>query len=98
MEINYNDFESLLNQGKNNYNILIRFLNEGSYKILFSIKYFIRHKKIEEYIESTEESILEFTVMNPFLLAKDLNSNNFLKYMKLMTKIKRKKKIKSDII
>ena len=94
MEINYNDFESLLNQGKNNYNILIRFLNEGSYKILFSIKYFIRHKKIEEYIESTEESILEFTVMNPFLLAKDLNSNNFFKIYEINDENKKKEKDK----
>ena len=77
MEISYNDFESLLNNGKNDYTTLIRFLSEGSYKIIFSVIYFIRHKKIEEYIEYREESLLEFKVVNPFLLSKDIISNNF---------------------
>ena len=80
MEINYNDFESLLNQGKNDYTILVRFLSEGIYKIMFAIKYFIRHKKIEEYIENTEESILEFNVINPFILERELSSHNYFKY------------------
>ena len=77
MKISYNDFESLLNQGKNKYTNLIRFLSEGSYRIQFSIIYFIRHKKIEDYIEYREDQLLDFEVINPFSLTTDITSNNF---------------------
>jgi hypothetical protein len=77
MKISYNDFESLLNQGKNEYTNLIRFLSEGSYRIQFSIIYFIRHKKIEDYIEYREDQLLDFEVINPFYLTTDIISNTF---------------------
>ena len=77
MKISYNDFEFLLNQGKNKYTNLIRFLSEGSYRIQFSIIYFIRHKKIEDYIEYREDQLLDFEVINPFFLTTDIISNNF---------------------
>ena len=77
MEILYKDFESLLNKGENKYTTLIRFLNEGSYKIKFSVIYFIRHKKIEDYIEYREESILDFNVINPFLVDTNASANNY---------------------
>ena len=77
MKVSYKDFESLLNQGKNKYTILIRFLSEGSYRIQFSIIYFIRHKKIEDYIEYREDQLLDFEVIEPFSLATDITSNNF---------------------
>ena len=78
MEITYNDFESLLNKGKNKYTTLIRFLGEGSYKIKFSILYFIRHKEIEDYIEYREDSILDYDVVPPFSFLTNIVSNNFL--------------------
>ena len=77
MEILYKDFESLLNQGRNNYTTLIRFLSEGFYKVKFYVVYYIRHKKLEEYIKYYEENILEFEVINPFSLDKNASSNNF---------------------
>ena len=76
-KISYNDFESLLNQGKTKYTTLFRFLSEGSYKIQFSVIYFIRHKKIEDYIEYREDQILDFEVISPFSLSADITSNSF---------------------
>ena len=78
MEINYNNFETLLNQGKNKYCTLLKFLHEGSYKIKFSIVYYIRHKEIEDYIEYKEESILDFNVVKPFSSINELTTNNYL--------------------
>ena len=77
MKVSYNDFESKLNQGKNKYTNLIRFLSEGSYRIQFSIIYFIKHKKIDDYIEYREDQLLDFEVINPFSLTTDITSNNF---------------------
>lgn len=77
MQISYNDFESLLNQGKTKYTTLFRFLSEGSYKIQFSVIYFIRHIKIEDYIEYREDQILDFEVISPFTLSTDITSNSF---------------------
>ena len=77
MEILYNNFESLLNQGRNKYTTIIRFLSEGPYKVKFSVVYFIRHIKLEEYIKYSEENILEFEVINPFSLDTNASSNNF---------------------
>ena len=94
LEITYNDFESLLNKGKNKYTTLIRFLSDESYKIMFSIIYFIRHKEIEEYIEYREESILEFNVINPFSFTQTICSNNFCN---LIAKIGKKIQNPDDI-
>jgi len=91
MEIYYNDFESLLNKGKNKYTTLIRFLSEGSYRIMFTIIYFIRHIEIEEYIEYREESILEFNVINPFILNENMSSNNFFNINKTKEEKKQKR-------
>ena len=88
MEISYNNFESLLNQSKNNYTTLIRFLTEGSYKIMFSVIYFIRHKEIEEYIEYREESLLEFKVVAPFIMTNEINSNNFFNLIEKKSDLK----------
>ena len=77
--ITYHNFESLLNQGKNKFKVLIKFLHEGAYKIKFDIVYYIRHIKIEDYIEYKEESILEFNVVKPFLKANDITTNNYQK-------------------
>ena len=80
MVIKYNNFETLLNQGKNKYEALIKFSHEGSYKIKFSIVYYIRHKEIEDYIEYKEESILDYNVVKPFSCVNEILTNNYLKY------------------
>ena len=80
MEIKYNNFETLLNQGKNKYEALLKFLHEGSYKIKFSIVYYIRHKEIEDYIEYKEESILDYNVVKPFSSISEILTNNYLKF------------------
>ena len=79
MEIKYNNFESLLDQGQNKYATLLKFLHEGSFKIKFSIIYYIRHKEIADYIEFVEESILDFNIVKPFVCTHEIFTNNFLK-------------------
>jgi hypothetical protein len=79
MEIKYNNFESLLDQGQNKYSTLLKFLHEGSYKIKFSIIYYIRHKEIADYIEFVEESILDFNIVKPFFRSDEIFTNNYLK-------------------
>ena len=79
MEIKYSNFESLLDQGQNKYATLLKFLHEGSYKIKFSIIYYIRHKEIADYIEFVEESILDFNIVKPFISSDEIFTNNYLK-------------------
>lgn len=78
MEKKYNDFETLLNNGINKYTTLIKFLQEGSYKIKLSIDYFIRHKEIEDFFEYKEEYILDYNVVKPFVCLKEIATNNYL--------------------
>ena len=78
IKINYNNFEMFLNQGKNNYFVLLKFIHEGNYKIKLSITYYIRHKEIEDYIEYKEESILDYHVINPFSCKNEISANNFI--------------------
>ena len=61
----------------NKYTNLIRFFSVFSYRIQFSIIYFIKHKKIDDYIEYREDQLLDFEVINPFSLTTDITSNNF---------------------
>ena len=79
MEIKYSNFESLLDQGQNKYATLLKFLHEGTYKIKFSIIYYIRHKEIADYIEFVEESILDFNSVKPFVSSDEIFTNNYLK-------------------
>ena len=78
MHIEYNNFEDRLNQGKNKYLVLLKFLQEGSYKIKFEIVYYIRHKEIEDYIEYKEESILDYNVVKSFSSKNEIITNNYL--------------------
>ena len=79
MEIKYNNFESLLDQGRNKYSTLMKFLYEGSYRIKFSIIYYIRHKEIEDYIEFKEDSILDFTIIKPIICSNEIITNNYMR-------------------
>ena len=79
MEINYTNFESLLDQGQNKYSTLMKFLYEGSYKIKFSIIYYIRHKEIADYIEFKEESILDFNIIKPIICSNEIFTNNYMR-------------------
>ena len=79
MEIKYTNFESLLDQGQNKYSTLLKFLYEGSYRIKFSIIYYIRHKEIEDYIEFKEESILSFNIIKPIICSNEIFTNNYMR-------------------
>ena len=77
-EKEYNDFESLLNNNKNKYGVLIKFLQAGQYEIKLNINYSIRHRDIEDYFEFNQEETLKFIVIEPFKFCNDVFSNNFI--------------------
>ena len=76
-EKEYNDFESLLKNNKNKFNVLIKFLQAGQYEIKLNINYSIRHRDIEDYFEFNQEQTLKFIVIDPFKYANDVYSKNF---------------------
>ena len=77
-EKEYNDFETLLNNNKNKYGVLIKFLQAGQYEIKLNINYSIRHRDIEDYFEFNQEETLKFIVIEPFKFCNDVFSNNFI--------------------
>ena len=74
----YNDFETRLQEGKNNYDILIKFSKHGAYKIQLYLKYLIQHQEVDEKLKFNHEEIFYFKVIDPLLLTKKITSNNFL--------------------
>ena len=92
MQIKYKNFETLLKQGKNKYTTLLKFLQEGSYKIKFTIVYYIRHKEIEDYIEYKEESILDYNVVKPFSCLNETTTNNYIRIEQNKSYLKQKAK------
>ena len=78
LEKTYNNFESLLQNKKNKFSILIKFLHEGSYEIKFIITYSLKRKDIYDVYELSQENILKFDVVEAFHCTHEINSSNFL--------------------
>ena len=76
----YIDFENRLKEGKNKYDILIKFSNYGLYKIKLNIKYFVEHEEVEGKINFCHEKIFYFKVIDPMLMTSKIDSNNYLLY------------------
>ena len=74
----YNDFEARLQEGKNKYDILIKFSKYGAYKIKLSLRYIIQHQEVDAKLEFNHEEIFYFKVIDPLLLTKKITSNHFL--------------------
>ena len=78
LEKKYDDFESLLENKKNNFSILIQFTHEGKYLIKFVVTYSLKRKDIHDYYELSQENYLNFEVIESFYYAHEINSSNFL--------------------
>ena len=74
LEKKYDDFESLLENKKNNFSILIQFTHEGKYLIKFVVTYSLKRKDIHDYYELSQENYLNFEVIEPFYYAHEINS------------------------
>jgi hypothetical protein len=78
IEKSFKDFESLLENKKNKFSILMKFLHEGTYEIKFIITYSLIRKDIDDVYELSQENILNFEVVPPFHCTHEINSSNFL--------------------
>jgi hypothetical protein len=78
LEKSFKDFESLLENKKNKFSILMKFLHEGTYEIKFIITYSLKRKDIDDVYELSQENILIFEVVPPFHCTHEINSSNFL--------------------
>ena len=81
-ELEYNDFESRLKEGKNGYECLIKFSKNGLYMIKLNLKYVIQHDEIDVNLEFNQEEVFYFKVMEPLSLTYNLSSNNYIIYNK----------------
>ena len=78
IEKEYKDIESLLENKKNKFSILIKFTHAGTYKIKFIVTYTLKRKDINDFYELCQENILNFEVVEPFHFKHEINSSNFL--------------------
>ena len=78
LEKSFKDFESLLENKKNKFSILMKFSHEGTYEIKFIITYSLKRKDIDDVYELSQENILIFEVVPPFHCTHEINSSNFL--------------------
>ena len=77
-EIQYNNFESRLEEGKNKFDILIKFSEYGLFKIKLKIKYFIQHIEIGDIMEFNKEIIFYYKVIDPLRLTNKITSENYV--------------------
>ena len=77
-EINYNNFESKLIEGKANFDILFKFFKNGYYLIKLDIKYIILHEEVDTKLEFNYSKNFYFRVINPLSMSYNIVSNNFL--------------------
>ena len=77
-EINYNNFESKLIEGKANFDILFKFFKNGHYLIKLDIKYIILHEEVDTKLEFNYSKNFYFRVINPLSMSYNIVSNNFL--------------------
>ena len=88
-ELIFNNFESRLQEGKNKYDILIKFSNYGLFTIKLKINYFIQHQEVNANMEFTREELFYFQIINPLSLTNSLSSNNYLLFNENKSKKKR---------
>ena len=91
IEKTYNDFESLLENKKNKFSILIKFAQQGTYQIKFTVNFSLKRKDIDDFYELSQENILNFDVVEPFICTHELDSSNFLAIRQETTEKKSKK-------
>ena len=82
-EKEYDNVESLLKEGKNKFNVLMKFSLAGQYEMKMNISYSIRHRDIEDYIWFNQEETLKFIVIEPFKFTTQKDSSNILRKTKI---------------
>ena len=82
-EREYNDFDTLIKNGKTKFGVLMKFSLTGQYEIKLNISYSIRHRDIEDYIWFTQEETLKFIVIEPFKLGTEISSANLIQRSKI---------------
>ena len=92
----YNDFESRLEEGKNKYEVLVKFLKSGLYLIKLNIKYIIKHDDIDVNLEFNEEEKFYFRVIDPLSLTYNILSKNYLLYSNIKNKNQKSKEYLTD--
>ena len=78
----YNNLEELLEQNKNKFSVLLKFLKKGNYNIKFIITYSLKRKDILDIYEISQENILNFEAIEPFNCSYEINSGNFFSVSK----------------
>lgn len=81
-EITYDNFESILKNGKDKKDILIKLSGDELYKIKLIIKYFIKHEVTGDIFEFNHENHFYFRVISPMKLTSKIKSNNYLLFEK----------------
>ena len=81
-EITYDNFESILKNGKDKKDILIKLSGDELYKIKLIIKYFIKHEVTGDMFEFNHENHFYFRVISPMKLTGKIKSNNYLLFEK----------------
>ena len=82
-EKEYNDFDSLIKNGKTKFGVIMKFSLAGQYEIKLNISYSIRHRDIEDYIWFSQEETLKFIVIEPFKLSTEISSANMIQKSKI---------------
>ena len=73
----YNNIEELLAQNKNNFSLLLKFIQQGDYNIKFVVTYSLKRKDILDIYEISQENILLFKAIEPFNCTYEINSGKF---------------------
>ena len=82
IEKRYQNIENLLEQKRNKFSCLIKFIHQGNYKIKFIVTYSLKRKDILDIYEVSQENILKFEVIEPFNCTYEINSGNFVSISK----------------
>ena len=82
MEKNLENLEEMIENNKNKFSILIKFIQKGFYNIKFLVTYSLKRKDISDIYEISQENILKFEVIEPFNCTYEINSANFFSVSK----------------
>ena len=77
LELNYNNFESRLIEGKTNFDVLFKFFKIGTYLIKLDIYFTVLHEEVDTKLEFHFNKNFFIKVINPFSVKYSLTSNNY---------------------
>ena len=77
LEKKYSNIEELLNQKRNKFSLLLKFVHQGNYKIKFIVSYSLKRKDILDIYEVSQENFIQFEAIEPFNCSYEINSGKF---------------------